>query len=266
MMVKIRVGVTSSPGNVRDLNEDNFLMNKKYLSQEQLKRIRKYGKALSVPSLFAVCDGMGGIGHGEIASSIVVKTFSEQISSISNDYKHMESEFTQIIQSCNDAVCKEIGNIGKMGSTLAALYITEQGICSMNVGDSRIYQLREKELQQISIDHNQKRELIDSGMLDEQLIIRHKPSTRLTQFIGIPPTELVIEPYYRWIDYSVKRITYLICTDGVHEKLSDEKIKSILLQYGNPKKASYKLVENAMRQGSLDNVTALVLEVVLKGK
>ena len=134
------------------------------------------------------------------------------------------------------------------GTTLAALYITHRRVCVCNVGDSRVYRLRGKELSQLSQDH------VDGRPYPPGV----KPP--LMQHLGIDPKELLIRPYI-----TKGRIAegdcYLLCSDGLTDMLTELQIADMMIRIPDVTACAEALVKAALNHGGRDNVTVIVCRI-----
>lgn len=167
-------------GNVRKINQDNFICNHQYLNVDDTNPkfpitgcIKPKGAVL-----FGVFDGMGGEECGEIASLIAAKAALEMPIT-----KSGVMFFTEYCKRANKEICKyaDDNKISAMGTTTAMLLFYKSAITLCNVGDSKIFRFSNCKLEQISKDHV------------TVSIFGKKPP--LSQNLGIPPNLLVIEPY-----------------------------------------------------------------------
>ncbi|BCN32358.1 PP2C family protein-serine/threonine phosphatase [Anaeromicropila herbilytica] len=261
MSVKIKAGICTSAGNLRTINEDNFLFNN--ILDVLIDNEYNKGASMKLPAVFAVCDGMGGLSSGKKASSIVVNKINEQLPYIKNmnDNIDVKKKLENVIQYCNSTICQEGQN---MGTTLAFIYLSQKEIWISNIGDSRIYQYYDNQLIQISVDHNCSREFLINQIDNKDVLLKHNRRNELTQYLGIQPSEFVIEPHYMRLDYKVGTMTFLLCSDGINESLTDEQISYILGSRKNMRRKSKELVMEAMKHGSKDNITAIVIKTVCK--
>jgi len=133
-----------------------------------------------------------------------------------------------------------------MGTTAAMLMCGPKDIFICNVGDSRIYHYVKKNMTQISHDHS------------AVGITGRKPP--LTQNLGIPDTEFVIEPHAAKRAYN-NGDRYLICSDGLTDMVSDDEITEIMGSRGNIRDTAQKLMERALERGGIDNITLILCEV-----
>ena len=137
-----------------------------------------------------------------------------------------------------------------MGTTLAVLYLKKNSLWVCNIGDSRIFRLRDHLMEQVSVDHTDEKEMKAAG------ISGRKPV--LTQYVGIDPEVYVLEPYISWKKIRKKDV-YLICSDGVTDMVPESDIREILDSQMKPKSMVEKLIHSALDGGGRDNITATVL-------
>jgi len=149
-----------------------------------------------------------------------------------------------------------------MGTTLVALaLVCEDGqdvLALVNVGDSRLYLLRDGELEQLTTDHTLVQELVDDGQISEAEAGIHPQRHVLTRALGVDPdvdVDLIeVLPY--------KGDRFLLCSDGLPREVSDSQIASILRRLADPEEAARELVNEARANGGNDNITVVVVDVV----
>jgi protein phosphatase len=149
-----------------------------------------------------------------------------------------------------------------MGTTLVALaLVCEDGqdvLALVNVGDSRLYLLRDGELEQLTTDHTLVQELVDDGQISEAEAGIHPQRHVLTRALGVEPdvdVDLIeVLPY--------KSDRFLLCSDGLPREVSDSQIASILRRLADPEEAARELVNEARANGGNDNITVVVVDVV----
>lgn len=254
--LKIEAAALSDIGLVRKRNEDNFFFNGKIMDgSNSLSGIFGTDKAV-----FAVCDGMGGIDNGDVASLISVKALSGMNGDISDGT--MGDKLKKCIADANESICAAMKKSkNRMGSTLATIAINKDKMCVVNVGDSRVYSLRDGKLEQLTVDHTETQFLVKSGLitLDEAQIHPHR--NRLTQHLGLFPDEILIEPYISDEIELTAGARYLICSDGLYGMIDEEKIKEILGSDSSSQSQCEEFIKASLDSGGKDNVTALVLHV-----
>lgn len=234
----------SHVGNIRSMNQDNFICNGKYMDlncKTVLFPLSGSVKSKSRP-IFGVFDGMGGEECGEIASFLAAKDAARL--SIG---KNAVSDFSQFCYQANHNICDYAAShdIFSMGTTAAMLAFTDQGIALCNIGDSKVFRLSEGTLEQISVDHLSKSAY---GV---------KPP--LSQNLGIPPDEMMIEPYLAQGDAQDGDM-YLICSDGLTDMVSIEEISHVLTA-ASIREAASLLLDKALANGGKDNITILLCKI-----
>jgi len=257
----IRATAASHVGNIRGNNEDNFFLNGKSLGLS-IEGIATESD-VSSGGLYAVCDGMGGEESGEVASKIAVDTLQEYHAQTLENETTFNKIMRSYVDEANTRICAEIEKNGgkRMGTTLASLYINDGVAHVCNLGDSRVYLIRNGEIIQLSQDHTQVKRLIDMGILDNKSAKTHPERHKLTQHLGIFPKELIIEPFYADKIHLEDGDVFILCSDGLTDMLDNSEIEMALNLYSDPKSVAEKLVELALENGGRDNVTVIVANV-----
>lgn len=245
MRLTIDAACVSHAGLLREKNEDNFLFNGKNL---RLKRQKNQSMKCTLQRgmTFAVFDGIGGENFGEQASHAAAKQMSQTVKATTGRFlfpkKHLQSLVTQM----NTAVFQkqEKYRVSKMGTTMVSLYFTGWHVYICNVGDSRAYLFRNGKLEQLSVDHVIKRP-------------GSKKKAPLTRYLGTNPEEVLVEP-----DITKRRIArgdvYLICSDGLTDMLTGTEITDVMSQSANADANVERLLQEALKHGGRDNITAIV--------
>lgn len=225
-----------------------------------------YGKV----GIFAICDGMGGLSSGELASSSVInglsKWFEEKfpmLLSKENLYEEVELSLKQYIRFANSKICdygKE--NNLKLGTTITVMIIVNQKYIIAHVGDSRAYNIGEN-LVRITKDQSFVQREIDIGNLTEEQAKNHKKKNLLLQCIGVTPTVEILT--YRG---NIKLGTvYLLCTDGLYHKITEKELINNL--NGNKlqtelqmKKMGMELIDLVKKRGEVDNISMILVKMI----
>ena len=214
---------------------------------------------------FAIADGMGGHKAGEIAAKEAVQELLESLI----DHLHPQKILTpkkvkehlfKAIHNANKRVFtlgKENSSFRGMGTTLCCLYVHKSFVSFANVGDSRIYLLRNKRLLQLTVDHSLAVKLKKQNQLKENETLPLHYKNIITKAIGIASN---IKPSINHINI-LKNDLFFMCTDGLSDHLPEQHIVDILISTYSKKEAVKKLIEAAKKRGSRDNVTALLIEV-----
>lgn len=217
-----------------------------------------------------VCDGMGGAKGGNIASSLAVKTFSLNIRNALSGKSlsaFTDDSFKQILSDAASKANSEIysrslskqEDLDGMGTTLAAVLITDRKCFGINIGDSRIYTVKDNEIDQISTDHSFVQYLIDKGEITEKEAENHPNKNIILRAIGV--NENVESDTYTIGDFDY----ILICSDGLTNHVGIEKIKDTIINNRESVSESLEskvdnLIFDANSNGGTDNITAVLIQ------
>lgn len=266
MGLLINGAVFSSNGIIRAENEDNYYIFGNYIEEDAKEKQYSTEGRIDKRAFFAVFDGMGGTGHGKVASYQAALQWEENLSDLYllEEEKEIEAFLKKQVLLLNNSIWEKSKIVGNMGTTIALLYVTEKNSYILNVGDSRVYGARSGEICQFSKDHNMAQFLLDMKMISPKEYRAHRGKHQLTQFLGVNQEEMIIEPYFCTQKHCSEQEKYMICTDGLTEVLDNEEIKSILASETSPKNQAEQLIHLAMEKRSSDNLTAMVLHVTRK--
>jgi len=203
-----------------------------------------------------VADGMGGHAAGELASSTAVSV-------VANFDKNFEKILPQdIINSISNkiknSIQKDVSRNG-MGTTLSTVYLKDNKLNLIHVGDSRIYLIKDKKLNLISKDQTYIQNLIDNKEITEQEAKSHPQRSLLLQAID-GSSDLV--PEVKNLEVSVGD-KVLLCSDGLTNVVSDTEILNIINSFDTVGAVS-ALIEKALEHGGPDNITVIVAEITDK--
>lgn len=208
--------------------------------------------------IFIVADGMGGHYGGALAS----KTAVEEI----NKYLTKKQENINPEDFIKDAIIKanmEIFSFHKnMGTTLEIFTIIDKKGWIGHVGDSRIYMLRDNNLEQITEDHTRVMELINSGQLTKETAKNYPFQHVITRAVGI---EEKVLPDIFSIDLKANDIL-IMCSDGLTGDfaryiVNEKDIIKAIKEEKNLDLACQRLVNKANEEGGPDNITILAVEI-----
>lgn len=243
-------------GRVRQNNEDNFYLCGQYRTDVDMPNMTCTFSTPKSSYLFSVCDGMGGEEYGELASLIAVRLLDEYADNFSET-------INEYIDKANGAICAEISSHGgkRIGTTFAALELTDGKARAFNIGDSRIYLIRDNEVSQISEDHTQVQMLVTQGFVSAGDAKKHPARHVLTQHLGIFPDEMTLEPFCAEAIELKNGDIFLLCSDGLTDTLSDDDLLGIINADGDLESKANALIESALNTGSRDNITAVLAEI-----
>ena len=254
-MLFVQAVFLSNVGRVRRNNEDNVFFAGEILTKmhENVHRPDPMKFFLFSQPWFAVFDGMGGEACGEIASHTAARCTKQLKEIKSKSQGNMCDFLNSVCQEINAAVFRKSEElcINRMGSTLAMLCLHGQNAYICNLGDSRIFRIRGHSLEQLSEDHTDAEELRKRGI---------QRKARLTQYLGINPEEVILEPHIESVRLK-RKDTFLLCSDGLTDMLTNEEISSILCDRKNISDCAEKLVKCALEKGGKDNITVIVCRI-----
>ncbi len=221
--------------------------------------------------LAIVADGMGGYKGGEVASAIAVTTILHEmrqaLSRINPTQIDKASGLSQGALLLRDAITLANGQIFQtasqeplcqgMGTTVVAVLLHDGNRISIaHVGDSRLYRLRNGRFEQITSDHSLIQELINKGYFTREEAVANTPKNLVTRALGIEE-DVVVDIQD---DVFLPQDTYLMCSDGLNDMISDEEIHFTLSKYsGNLIQAASELIRIANQNGGKDNISVILI-------
>lgn len=227
-------GADTAIGRVRLVNEDSYL---------------------ALPPLYAVADGMGGHGAGDLASALAVETLAARARPCPLSVEAVLAA----LDEANQAIISR-GDADGMGTTITGLasLATAGGdhLMVFNVGDSRVYRAVDGRLDQVTVDHSEVQELVLAGALTWEQARTHPRRNIVTRALG---SASALRPDH-WLLPAIAGDRYLLCSDGLFNELPDDLILS-LLAADDPQQAATALVAAADDAGGHDNITAVVVVV-----
>lgn len=227
--------------------------------------------------LYMVADGMGGHLAGEVASKVAVEMISNSLRKWSLASTPTEEIFGQPDPSLSlqgnyllsgirlaNRVIHEMAAANEryqgMGTTVAALVISSPSlIIAANVGDSRIYLVREGQLERLSKDHTVVSEQVEMGIMTDAEAasspLRHVLTKNLGSAEEVYPDVFELEP--------ANNDRYILCTDGLTDLVSDEEILDMTMLVKSPENLCRDFVDLVLKRGGHDNTT--VISIFLSG-
>jgi len=208
--------------------------------------------------LFAVADGMGGASAGEHASRLTLEVLCETY--FNAPYEPAPKALRQALEKANAHVYREAvknPEYAGMGTTASAVSIVGEWAYIAQVGDSRVYLVRDRVgVQQLTQDHSLVAEQVRSGLISLEQAKTHSLKNLITRAIGIKESVA--------IDLFAVRIkqhdTIVICSDGLSNNCSDDEMRAALSN-GDLRSGTHKLVNTALNHGGSDNITSLCVHV-----
>lgn len=250
--MRFRYYYRSETGNFRKNNQDSaFAMSLK--------------TACGDAFLGVVCDGMGGLSHGEMASRAAADAFAEwfqeefrYIMSTEMLRDNLFAQWTQIISGVNAHLRGTSRELGcQMGTTLSVLLLFAESYYAAQIGDSRIYGLCGGTPVQLTRDHSLVSDMAQAGLMTENEISAASRRNVLTRCVGVK--ENVSADYYSG---AIDGGGFLLCSDGFYGRLNCAEMAGLVSQVlsgGNLRRSVDRAVDGRMDSGEKDNITALAV-------
>lgn len=257
----------SDAGDVRrsDPNEDSTLV----------LLLQRVHESISTPSgVFIVADGLGGHDNGQVASRMTINIIAERLLQelLSEplllekngeppkkfDEDALVTLFHDAVEEANTALCQK-NQLDKtdMGSTITGFMVVGEHAYVLNVGDSRTYMLRGKQLYQLTTDHSLVGQLVAGGLIEPDDVYTHPQRSQIYRSLGDKPN-VQIDIFKQEL---LPGDILLSCSDGLWEMVRNPQIESILDNAPDPETACGQLIETANTNGGEDNVSAVIVFV-----
>lgn len=236
-------------GRVRSTNQDSFLVD-------------------DAIGLYIVADGMGGHAGGEIASRIAVEQINARVQRqidlfnpttiTTHPHAPIINELSESVNHASARIYEhslEDPSLRGMGTTTTAVKIVGEYAYCAHVGDSRLYLLRSGFIYQLTFDHSLVNEQVRAGIITPEEAEVHHLKNVITRSVGYQEEEDVDT-----LCVLLKSGDYLLlCSDGLHGKLSDAEISKTCASLGLT--AVESMIQMANERGGEDNITAVLVEI-----
>lgn len=225
-------------GNTKQTNQDSF-------------SVKVFNTPAGFITFAIMCDGMGGLAKGEVASASVVTAFmkwaDEELVKITKDRltrEYISMEWTNIIVSYNEKIKLYGRKSGvSLGTTATVLLLADNGYYAANIGDTRLYELTDSDIRVITKDQTVVAREVEQGIITEEQAHTDSRRSVLLQCIGA--SDRVFPEYF--FGENKKDAVYMLCTDGFRHEITPDEIHSYLCP-------SQMHEENKMS----DNITTLI--------
>ena len=237
----------TDPGCVRKQNQDAYQIEK--LDRNSL--------------LCVVCDGMGGAKSGNIASTLAVDVFVQEVRQSWKsrlDQEKIDQILRNAVKLANFTVfdqSQQFPEFDGMGTTLVALLIHGKKATLVNVGDSRAYGIDEFGIRQITKDHSLVQMMVDRGELSAERAKTYPGKNFITRAIG---TEAVVLCDIFHLDVT-RGDFFLLCSDGLSNMMDDQEILFEVVHGVNKAHCCKRLLDITKHRGAPDNVTSILVLV-----
>lgn len=232
-------------GIVRSRNEDAF----------------EYGVLADGTAWAVVCDGMGGVHGGKIASSAAIEMVSKKIKKCYNvamSVSSLENLLLSAITTANvDVFDRGVydKDLSGMGTTIVAAIIKNKEACIAHVGDSRAYIIRNNTIEQVTKDHSLAQQMLDNGQITYDEFENHPRKNIITRAMGVGE-EIDIEFDYVCVN---ENEALLLCSDGLSGPVGKDKLLQIYQQTDFEELAE-KYIDQANNNGGNDNITVVIMK------
>jgi serine/threonine protein phosphatase PrpC len=244
---KLSFGAKTDIGRLRENNEDKYEF--RIPDDDQLLATRG--------STFIVCDGMGGAEAGQIASELATKTYLDVY------YNHHSSSPLDAARDAAKAANRFVNDVSRtvpgrngMGCTLTALSFIQDSAVLAHVGDSRAYVIADNDIRQLSEEHTYIEEQLRMGLMSYSEAKDSPYKHVLSRAVG---AEKDVTPQVEVLTVRAGE-TYVLCSDGVSNELSDGDMLDLSLSNG-PSEAAWKIINDALLAGGRDNATVIVIRI-----
>ena len=257
--MKLRAYGITDTGLVREQNEDSFIV-------------------LPEQSLYIVADGMGGHNSGEVASQLTIssmKSFFED-DELEEKLREQHQEFRsrpgipaaygeyrlmRAVESANRSIfntAQRFEACREMGTTVVSVSFVKSRLYVAFVGDSRLYRIREGQIEQMTVDHSLANEYVRMKVIRKEDVRSFPYKNVIVKALGLG-SHVEVETFYR----SCKAgDLYLLCSDGLTDLVEDAEILQLIEEGGNDlKQMNQLLVDQAKKYGGIDNITTLIVSV-----
>ncbi len=242
---RLEVGSLSDAGCCRPINQDHI----------GFVRFAEKNELLSV-----VADGMGGHRAGEIASRLAIEAIQQHYGSLLERFnlpQVLEKAFAEANKAIYRAAQQEPEQRG-MGTTLVALAVQKGRGYYANVGDSRLYLIRNGESVQLSRDHTVVAELVKDGLITVEAAKNHPDQSVITRAVGTH-TAVAVDVCDEPVPLQIGD-RFMLCSDGLYDLVEESEIEAAVSEL-QPQEACQQLVQLAKERGGHDNISVIVIEV-----
>jgi protein phosphatase len=257
--VTVRLFGRTDVGQVREHNEDNFIVADLTKNSRGLMEADRKQLVGERGTLLGVCDGMGGAAAGEVASQLAVDIIFQKMVSGDPPENHddLATRLVQAIEAAGLRIFSE-AKLDRtrrgMGTTATIAALLDDHLFLGQVGDSRGYILRDDRLVQVTRDQSLVNQLIEAGQLTEEEAETFEHNNIILQALGTADSVQVDLTYVPLC----RGDTLLLCSDGLSGMVRNDEIREVLRSVDDPLEACKILTDRANQAGGHDNITVVV--------
>ena len=237
----------TDPGCVRSQNQDAFRMER--LDRNSL--------------LCVVCDGMGGAKSGNVASTLAVDVFTEEVKQTwtpDMDRDRLDKMLQNAVKLTNFTVfdqSQQFEEFAGMGTTLVAVLIHGKNATIVNVGDSRCYWVNRDGISQLTVDHSVVQMMVARGEVTPERAKTYPGKNLITRAIGTEQ-QVRCDIFHHKLE---RGDCLLLCTDGLSNIIDEQEILFEVVYGEEKKQCCQRLLEIAKNRGAPDNVTSVLIQI-----
>ena len=237
----------TDPGCVRPQNQDAYQL-------EQLDRNTL---------LCVVCDGMGGAKSGNVASSLAVDVFVQEVKhsfKSDMDQQKLDQMLLSAVKLTNFTVydqAQQFEEFTGMGTTMVAALVRGKTATVVNVGDSRCYHIDPDGIEQVTVDHSVVQLMIERGEISPEQARNYPGKNLITRAVGTEPV-VNCDIFHRSVE---RGDCLLLCSDGLSNLVDEQEILFEVVYGQDRQKCCQRLLQIAKNRGAPDNVTSVLVVV-----
>ncbi len=261
--VRVKLFARTDVGQVREHNEDNFLVADLTRRSRGLLEANRATGIGTQGAVFAVCDGMGGAAAGEVASQLAVDILYESLVDGLDERAVKRDDLARRLVRAVETAGLRIFHEAKadrsrrgMGTTVTAAALVDDVLFIAQVGDSRGYILRGEKLVQVTRDQSLVNQLIEAGQLTEEEAETFEHNNIILQALGTSDTVQVDLTYAELRRGDI----LLLCSDGLSGMVKYDEIRELLKSSVEPLDICKSLTERANQAGGHDNITVIIVQ------
>ncbi len=257
--IRVRIFGRTDVGQVREHNEDNFLVADLTRGTRGLMEADRTQLLGDRGCVFGVCDGMGGAAAGEVASQLAVDIIHQKMSlgDPPDNHDDLAARLVRSIEAAGLRIFTE-AKLDRtrrgMGTTSTISALMDRHLFVGQVGDSRAYILRGDRLVQVTRDQSLVTQLIEAGQLTEEEAETFEHNNIILQALGTSDT---VQVDLTHVDLR-RGDTLMLCSDGLSGMIRNDEIRDILRTVEDPLESCKVLTDRANQAGGHDNITVVV--------
>lgn len=232
----------TSPGSIKKINED------------AIETAEINGGLLAI-----LCDGVGGDNGGDLAARIALKS-ALYFFSASEEVDYLE-KIKLAIEESNSFVLNHSSTsrpLKKMATTLEIIYLKDNVVYWGHIGDSRIYHLKSKHLNQITKDHSLVQKLLDEGYITHKQAANHPQKNVIIKALG---DSALIDPDISKIKLNENEENrFFICSDGVSNLITNSELEEVLISK-DLEEIKNRLIKMIKLRGAADDYSFILIEI-----